>query len=633
MNRSRERRRAAYDPRAYDDFPTSEGIPLSWKMLGLLLVLILIGIALLWAFHAGYGPLAMAILIGAGILLLLTWLVSSIRVALAWGQHQIQGFTLRLQERQWAGERERLDLKEQQAEIEAVQRRSRAEHLKAQAIYVKAEAEAAHLRMTVVQKQAALRAGLHYPEQHGYPIHLARSTAEQPRILPTDYRAQLSRKAGELQAVSPPGGAPAVVGHLPLPQPMRDIDILRGWDLRPDHVYLATGRGGQPLACSVEGWGHIAHDARTGGGKTLLARLELAMMLVLQVDLVLCNPHFAPIDKRGHDWRPIGYTLERQGPVEIGPGIRVGRIQRKADAIARLLEYLAKTELDRRYDLQAQGRFDWKPLSIFVDEVPWLVHEYPAIAAHLIILLQRGRAVDVRVLTNAQSFLVGNTGLKGGNGGRFDTVHFLGGNPRSGAVLLDLPERDLKELVGAVQAEANQALGKGLGLLRNLESVPKAQPMRVPYGTNDLQYYWLGRHDDWQLPEFRRTPPPQVPPSEEAAHPYWTWDDAANVQYQPGPDARIVDAETEAMTARRPQLPLVARVPSPPQTSQQQLAEPRDATSGQRPKAYRLSDAEITQFIAAYRACGNIDKALATIGRGARYRKHASEIVAANGLR
>ena len=589
----------------------------------LLLLVPVAGFLFLWAVQAGYGILALVLLALAGGLALWLW----IRTLLATGKQQRE-------ERQHQRAQARMTLSAQHAEIEAVRRRARADEIKAQAMYLKAEAEAGRLTMRVEQDQAALSAGLHYPGTHGYPVYIGNArTGQPPRILPTDYRALLPRKGGEQPGEALPGQAPAVIGQLPLPGPLRDIDVLRGWDLRPDHVYLATGRGGQHVSCSLEGWGHIAHDARTGGGKTLLARVELAMMLVLHVDLVLCNPHFAPLDKRGHDWRPIGFQLERQGPVEIAPGVRVSRIQRKAEAIARLLNYLAKTELDRRYDLQAQGRFDWKPLSIFLDEVPWLVHEHPSIAADLIILLQRGRAVDVRVLTNAQSFLVGNTGLKGGNGGRFDTVHFLGGNPRSGATLLGLSERDLKELVGSVQTEANQALGKGLELLRNLESVPKAQPARVPFGTNDLQYYWLGRHDDWQLPEFRRAQQQQMPGAEEATHPYWTWDDRANVFYQPGPNARIVDAETEAMAARRVQPPLVARVPAPSHTGQPPLAEPQDATSGPRPKAYRLSDAEISPFLAAYTACGNIDKALAMLGHGARYRKHANELLQANGLR
>jgi hypothetical protein len=278
-----------------------------------------------------------------------------------------------------------------------------------------------------------------------------------------------------------------------------------------------------------------------------------------------------------------------------------------------------------------------------VDEVPWLTKQHPEIAGYLVALLQRGRAVDVRLITNAQSFLVGNTGLGAGSRNNFDTAHFLGGNPTSGAAMLEMKERDLKELVTRVQEETGQALGKGLGVLRNLESTPKAQPARVPQGTNDFQYYLLGRHDDWQLPEFRHLSRPQMHQgaptprtsqgaSPEQPHPYWTWDDTALV-YRPAPDARIVDAETQEMLAQHTRQTSGQNVQPSPQTEQNPPGEPPDVASDQRPKEYRLSDAEIVQFIAAYKACSNMDTALATLGHGARYRKHASEIIQAHALR
>lgn len=64
-----------------------------------------------------------------------------------------------------------------------------------------------------------------------------------------------------------------------------------------------------------------------------------------------------------------------------------------------------------------------------------------------------------------------------------------------------------------------------------------------------------------------------------------------------------------------------------------QPGETSDVTTDERPKTYRLSEREIQQFVSAYRACGNIDKALNTLNRGARYRMHANEIITAYGLR
>lgn len=64
-------------------------------------------------------------------------------------------------------------------------------------------------------------------------------------------------------------------------------------------------------------------------------------------------------------------------------------------------------------------------------------------------------------------------------------------------------------------------------------------------------------------------------------------------------------------------------------------AEGPDATSEERSKAYRMTEAEIGQFLAAYRVAGSIDKALAATGdgKGTRYRQHAREILAAHNAR
>jgi hypothetical protein len=67
--------------------------------------------------------------------------------------------------------------------------------------------------------------------------------------------------------------------------------------------------------------------------------------------------------------------------------------------------------------------------------------------------------------------------------------------------------------------------------------------------------------------------------------------------------------------------------------SAQQPVEPSGVAPDERPKEYRFSEAEIGQFLAAYRASGNVDKALAAMGKGKRYRDHAREILAAHNER
>lgn len=76
-----------------------------------------------------------------------------------------------------------------------------------------------------------------------------------------------------------------------------------------------------------------------------------------------------------------------------------------------------------------------------------------------------------------------------------------------------------------------------------------------------------------------------------------------------------------------------ANVRAFPQRASNQLVEQSDATTEDGPKVYRLSEAEIQQFIVAYKVSGSIDKSLSAIGRGGWYKKHASEIVRAYGLR
>jgi hypothetical protein len=59
-----------------------------------------------------------------------------------------------------------------------------------------------------------------------------------------------------------------------------------------------------------------------------------------------------------------------------------------------------------------------------------------------------------------------------------------------------------------------------------------------------------------------------------------------------------------------------------------------DASSDDRPSAYRFADEEIPQFLAAWRASGNVDKACQALHKSApRYRAHAKEILAAHNLR
>jgi predicted GIY-YIG superfamily endonuclease len=70
-----------------------------------------------------------------------------------------------------------------------------------------------------------------------------------------------------------------------------------------------------------------------------------------------------------------------------------------------------------------------------------------------------------------------------------------------------------------------------------------------------------------------------------------------------------------------------------PETMEVETSDAPQSEAGSSAKVYRLSEMEIPRFIAAYKASGNVDKALAAIDHGARYRKHAGELVSALNLR
>lgn len=304
--------------------------------------------------------------------------------------------------------------------------------------------------------------------------------------------------------------------------PIRDIDIWRTWEFGPQNIYLATGiDDGQDYACSLPGWHHIAKDASTGGGKTLLTRMEIAQQLHLGMDVILCNPHFTPVEKDekhpdGYiDWRPIAARLEKQGPVEFYPGHVCPRLVRTPKGIATLLKNIALHEIDRRFTARLSWRpgspLPWNPLYISIDELPWIVSLFPEVAGYVATILQRGRAVDVRLSTSAQSFLVAATGLNSGVRENFGTAYWMGGSTVSGARLLDVGEKDLKKLL----IDAHVTPGKGIAVLRNEESVKQATIVRIPLGTNEGTYYLLGKADNYVLPEGRSFQKRETPINDE----------------------------------------------------------------------------------------------------------------------
>lgn len=295
-------------------------------------------------------------------------------------------------------------------------------------------------------------------------------------------------------------GLPQIAAPSTLPDKVMAIDVMRKWSLTPQNLFLALGKGSKEYACTLEGLMHVAHDAPTGLGKTAQWKAEIIQLLKLNVQVILANPHFAPVDKKGNDWRPIGQAIEQQGWIELQPGLRIPGLIRKYETIVNMLKWLSVKEIDRRFMLQAQGDYSYMPLYIFLDEWPSIVNRFPAAGDYLVDVLQRGRAVDVCVDTNAQGFLQEDVDLKGSARENFNTAYHMGGSAHSGAKLLDMPVKDYNEVLRKEQV----TLGQGIALLRNNESVPQAELVRLPYANNDYVYYMLGRAETWMLPEFRQ---------------------------------------------------------------------------------------------------------------------------------
>jgi hypothetical protein len=291
-----------------------------------------------------------------------------------------------------------------------------------------------------------------------------------------------------------PADVPQIAAPLPLPGPINMMEIMKHWDLSPENLFLALAKGNKPVACSIEDFMHVAHDGPTGSGKTSQWKAELIMLLKADVLCFLANPHFAPISKKGEDWRPIARALEMQELPGQLPGLLYHPRQ-----IRDFLRWLALVEIDHRFALMRAGRYEYPPLYGFIDEWAEQVKAFPESAEYMKTIIRRGRAVDVCVSTNSQGFLVADTGLNSSARENFQTAYDLGSSPASAAAMLDMKQAAIAKLL----AQEQVALGKGIALLRNNAVCDPAQLVRLPYADNAYVYYMLGRAEEWRLPEYR----------------------------------------------------------------------------------------------------------------------------------
>lgn len=274
-------------------------------------------------------------------------------------------------------------------------------------------------------------------------------------------------------AVAPatPLGAAPEQPSLPLPGPLDLADLAHTPSI--DRILLALGPGGQPLVVPIGKTCHIALAGPTGAGKSNIGRLVLAQLLAVGARVCIADPHYADFDpESGDDWTPIRRRLH------LAPAVRPTEI---ADLLAFFTSELEQ-RLAQRRAAQPGERFRFPPLFLYLDEYAHIVRDNKALAAQVKGLVEGGRKVALLLVTSTQDWLVETLG-KGSGGARenFRTAYYLGGDPTTGRVLLDLPPKAIDD----------GALGAGVAYLRSAASSP-AQLVRVPLASNRALTQLLG---------------------------------------------------------------------------------------------------------------------------------------------
>lgn len=394
--------------------------------------------------------------------------------------------------------------------------------------------------------------------------------------------------------------APAAVAP-DVPGPCLFSDVLSNFTPSMERIFLGYLPGKQPVFVAAADLCHVALAGATGGGKTSLIRLLSSQLCAAGADVIFLNPHYTPYDIRAkEDWTPFEPYLKFPPCREY---VQIEAILRNA----------ATQVLPKRLARYNHSREWGGPYFIVLDELPAIQAHIPGAHEYIAAILREGRKVDLYLIVASQDFLVSTIAPKGGGGAVrecYRTAFYVGGDAQTARILLD------------VQGNADDgALGKGVVKLRSGKVVSQASYSRVPYVDNQALYRLLG--PSTYVPatatgslDAHQTP--ETPPGKEAG-----------VDYDERPDARIIDADSGGMEALQPRPGNVRTFPG---AHVDRPVEPTQATSDERPK-YILSEKEIGEFIAAYRSCGNKDRALRSIGKGSNYREAAERIIEVYALR
>ena len=286
-----------------------------------------------------------------------------------------------------------------------------------------------------------------------------------------------------------PAPAPALPAHelVSAPQLPAALD-LSALDCKPtlDHILLGVDALGQ-ITVSVPDLCHVALLGSTGAGKSNLLRLILPQLQKIGAQVILADPHYAPLDpSTGDDWRPIADRLIHAPAVS-------------AAAIDQELSFLLD-ELARRLEKRNRNEPIGPPLFFAFDELPVICDIVRDAPARLGKLLREGRKVNLLTVGASQSMLIREVGGSSTLRDQYRTAFYVGGDRKSAAAMLDMPERSIDDA----------PLGKGVVLLRSKATAP-ARLVRVPLVSNASLYQLLGVDSA-----------PQLAPTEPLSNPLQT---------------------------------------------------------------------------------------------------------------
>jgi hypothetical protein len=223
-------------------------------------------------------------------------------------------------------------------------------------------------------------------------------------------------------------------------------------------ILLGLGAGGERITVPVKSLWHIALAGPTGNGKSNIARLVVAQLQALGAQVCVGDPKWTEYDaEQDEDWRPIAARLARDPAYKAGD-------------IAALLGW-AVGELERRLELRRAQQRLGPPIFLYLDELPWIASHVKDAEASIGELVRVGRGVGLFLLVGAQDMLAKSVSLSAERD-NFRTGFYLGGDRKTGSVLLGLPQRDVSDPQGV-----------GVAWLRSAATTPP-QLVRVPYASN-----------------------------------------------------------------------------------------------------------------------------------------------------